>query len=472
MGTNSKIKSRISAAVVATILTTLVTQNVRAAADPTVHLNPDSLRKMMIDGNPSLISQLNLVQQAKDQVRISRNQLLPSINLGALLATAAGPTFALSSISMLLPFLVPANWFNYKMNRKVFDAETISYKILELNTYASIYTLYETVVADQALRVVLEQQYEDLKQVQDLIEKQNTFIGNVKPQDLDNAKAKTNLALVSVSKTDELLVQEFASLRYALGLSLNQNLVVDVTPVPASAFENSALQSVIDESVKIAPEGLQLKTMIDADRSAKWGAAFGWINSAAISASSQYSGGTPQPLSFDRLAATGSFSLGFATFPQVRLAQDKVDAIRIALDQLTKMQTLTLESTMDAIAETRTQLQLAIAAEAELIDVYKIQQSQFSLGTTDLESLLYTRDQVTIASTTRVNTQASLDALRITLNRAMLENEFAGIQGCLAPPPAPHKFGDGFKKFGEGVADVFSGKHAAKTLDEICHNGG
>src|SRR4051812_45402677 len=53
-----------------------------------LRLNPETLRKQLLENNLSIIQALNQVHDAKDQVSVARGNLLPSLNLGALLNPA------------------------------------------------------------------------------------------------------------------------------------------------------------------------------------------------------------------------------------------------------------------------------------------------------------------------------------------------------------------------------------------------
>src|SRR4051812_30110387 len=85
--------------------------NVQPPKAKAVAINPKTLRSLIVHNNFGEMTQLNLIHQAKDTVDQARGRLLPSLNLGAIISgITAGPAFALTSISFLLPFLLPSNW--------------------------------------------------------------------------------------------------------------------------------------------------------------------------------------------------------------------------------------------------------------------------------------------------------------------------------------------------------------------------
>jgi len=78
---------------------------------------------------------------------------------------ASSPTFLLKEISVLLPFLVPANWFDMYAAQDQFEAEEISYKILELNTYSQALAIYYTLQADNQILAIDQQEADDFNKI-------------------------------------------------------------------------------------------------------------------------------------------------------------------------------------------------------------------------------------------------------------------------------------------------------------------
>jgi outer membrane protein TolC len=137
------------------------------AAAKTVRVNPQSLQTLLLAQNNNLLQELNNVYKAKVNVDLARAQLLPSLNLGL---GVAGGGFSLASAVFLLPFLLPSNWINLRESQHLLNAEVKSYYILQLNEYASAYSLYMTIVGDFALRDVLYSQYKNLLDIQNNVD--------------------------------------------------------------------------------------------------------------------------------------------------------------------------------------------------------------------------------------------------------------------------------------------------------------
>ncbi len=83
---------------------------VEESTDPFV-VNPASLKDELFRNGTSVLQAAVMVQKARDQVSLERANLLPSLNLGALLFSSGQPTFFLSTIQVLVPFLLPGHWF-------------------------------------------------------------------------------------------------------------------------------------------------------------------------------------------------------------------------------------------------------------------------------------------------------------------------------------------------------------------------
>lgn len=227
-------------ALIAIIL--LVSLNAPALAAPRrVAVNPATIRSMLVRNNLPVLIQLSKVRQAKESVGVARGNLLPRLNLGAALTSFVNGSFGISSVSFLLPFLIPENWANLRQSQHLLESQKISYKLVQLNQFASAYTVYATIQGDIALRSLLVKEYEGLKQVRDWLENRKRFIGTVPQEDLDNADARTKLAYANISAMDELLLREKAALRQMLALDLNAEFDFQPSAVPVSPLEAKPL---------------------------------------------------------------------------------------------------------------------------------------------------------------------------------------------------------------------------------------
>lgn len=413
-----QIKSKLSVIITSTLL--LAHSSLAATPTATV-VNPDTLKTLILDQNISLLKTMNLVEQAKAKVNIARGNLLPSINVGA--AITAGPSFALSSIYSLVPFLLPSRWLDLKSSQYLLNGQTDAYYIAQLNTYSSAYSVYLTLVRDTDLHDVLQKQYGNYKQIEDLV-RLGVQSGLMQPSALLQAEAQSKLAEYQVSQTNELLAREQASLREMLSLPLGQEILVDKTHLEKSFDEDLDMQTILNRSLAIAPEISQLDNLIKAGKYSKWSQAFSFLSGGSVAASKGSSG------SFDTIQATESVNLGFALVPTLQLSNLNIEQLNLQKKELNLLQAQLVESTMKSLVEANNQFKLASEAEASLTQFYQIELLKFRTGLTDLLHVLTAANSLTISLSNKIKAQNDVDNLRVTLNRLLLTNKFTNIRPC------------------------------------------
>jgi len=410
-------------------------------------VNPDSLRTQLLVNNISVKESLNSLYQAKDQLNISRAKLLPSVNLGVVMS----PTFLLSQVSFLLPFLFPSNWFNMRQSKDVLNATTAAYGLVQLNQYASTYAIYETTVNDFGLRDVLQKQYDALNKIYNVLYQESVLNGNVSQKDLLQAQSQAFMAQIQLDSVDKLIGQEKAALRSLLAISDSTDIQFDLVHVPESVDEavvsGDALQKLVDHALSIAPESTQIDWLISASKDAKWSAAFGWLSGSTLGTSSAGSGATTA--SFNKFIQSNTISLGFSLFPSIHLASDNVAEMILQKEALRLQENQIIEGSINSIAEAKQQVLLSVNAEKNMSQVYEMESQKYALGLTDLLHVLTAETQVTAASQARVQSQTDLDNLRINLHRALLTDQFTKVQGC--------------------QLQSFSRWHSAVSLDQACN---
>lgn len=426
-------------------------QNSDTAAAP-VTINPNTLKKLLLEKNIALMIQLNKVYQAKEQVNLSRSQLLPSINLGTMISS--GPSFALSSISMLLPFLLPSKWFDLTESQYLLSAQATSYYISQLNTFSSAYSVYLTVVGDMELRDVIYKQYSTYRDIEQVIALA-VEAGMMNQSDLLQAQAQTQLAGIQVSQLDDLLQKEKAAFRDMLALPLSQEIVFEKTHMAPSNSESLPAQTILDQASAKAPEILQLNNLISAANTSKWSKAFSFLSGSSLS-STRSSNGALSPV-----AQIGTINLGFGYFPSLNLTDYNIDELKLQKKQLSFDQAQMIEATLGSLTEASKQYSLATLAEQNLNLVYQGELEKFRAGMTDLLHVLNAGNSLTVAMTNKVKAQTNLDTLRVSLNRITLDDVFAKINAC----EIQRKSSGGFKG---RLGRIFNPNKDQISLDEAC----
>ena len=243
----------------------------------TIVLEPATIRDQLFHGNKSVLLAVNRVHKAKDEVNIARARLLPSINLGAILATGSTPGFFLSSVEFLLPFLVPSKWFDYYAVKDLLKAELVALRLMKLNTYASTYSLYYSLLTDSSLYEILNSEANDLSAIETNVE-HSYQLGLATEEDLNRARGQASLAKINLSKVSDLISIDRASMRHALGLSTETQISWTAAEVAKSDWEGRHIKEALEHAVVISPEAEQLHHLQSAAKKYSWSKLFGFLS--------------------------------------------------------------------------------------------------------------------------------------------------------------------------------------------------
>ncbi len=360
----------------------------------TVTINAGSLRNIYLSRNVGIAIALNDVQQAKNQVTQARANLLPSVSLGGVIS--GGPSFMLTTVSFLLPFLMPSNWLDLKESNYLLKSQGMSYYLAQLNGYASAYSLYQTIVGDIQLRAALQQQYENFKGIEDQL-RLPAEMGMIRMEDYLQAQAQAKLAYVQVSQMDELIKREKAAVRQMLALPLAQDIAFEDIDVPMSPVEDADPQTLLDRVNESSPENQQLNYMITAAQYGKWSKAFSFLSGSSLGMNRPSTGGA-----FSDVTQTGSVNLGFGYFPALQLSNLQINQLRLRKQELRFDQAQLLEVSLGSLVEAQKQLDASVSAEDNLRKVYNAEYIRYQAGMTDILHVLDAGNQVTTAILSRV----------------------------------------------------------------------
>ncbi len=426
-------------------------------APASLMLNPEAIQTQLLKNNTSVLLALNAVHQAKDEVNISRGKLLPSLNLGALLSFSGGG-FVQSAIDFLVPFLLPSNWANYYTEKNLFEAEKLSYKVVQLNTYGSALSLYFTLLADVQVQQIFQQQYLDLQEIYEL-QKRKGNLGTVPISDLLQAQAQAQMAGVRASQMSELNKQEIASMRKALALPLQTAISLEFTDSKVSPWEFKSLDTTVNQVNNVSVELAQFYYLIKAAKAQVWSKSFGWINRASVVSTSAGNS------SFNDMQFAGGINLSFAIFPTITLSQDQLRAIELQRRDLYLENTRLIESAFSSLNESKLQLDLAAQAESQMARVYQIKSQEYDQGSETLTNVLVARNQMSEASIARVKANLDVNLQRTLLHRALLTEDFKNIKGCSSSAKMPLEQ----KKQG-AIGRLFNPQPEPKypSMDQIC----
>lgn len=449
---------RVIAAVLLSVFVTTTAawaapKNSAQKSQSSVTINPDTLRRMFLDRNVGIAISLNNVHQAKTRVNIARGNLLPSVNLGG--AISSGPSFALNTVSFLLPFLMPSNWLDLKENTYLLKAQGMSHYIAQLNGFSSAYSIYMTIIGDLELRGILSLQYENLKAIEEQL-RLPAQLGMIREEEYLQAQAQTQMALVQLSQVDELVLQEKAAIRELLGLPLTTEITFQEASVEVSQVENWSPQSLLNQVHENSPESQQMAAMITSAQYNKWSKAFSFMGGHSLGASRMNG-------AMGSLEHSGSVNFGFAYFPNLKLSNLNIEQLKLRKKELQLEQANLIEVTLGSLGEAQKQYNAAALAHANLVKVYDAEVLRYKLGMTDLLHVLEASNGLTNSVTNKIKAQTGLNTLRINLHRLMISEQFAKVEDCVI-----ERRGSGGIK--GKLGRVFNPEKYQVSLDEVCGN--
>lgn len=432
----------------------LFTGSVGFAEEKVIIVNPSSIRQQLFSKNITLLQAMNNVKTSKLNVSMARARLLPSLNLNVLLPELSSPTFILSSVMILFPFLIPSNWIVLRQQKELFESDKASYKAMQLNVLSNALSVYYTFVNDKKVQKVLLEQMETLGIFYANLKKQSEVLGNISAEDLAMASAQWQEAKIRISKLQELLSLEKAGIRSMLGLPLGSELLFEDIDLVSSDYELKTASEIAEHSLEVAPETAQLSFLINAASAGKFAKFFGFINSASMNGNLN---GDNSP--FVGLKSNGSFSFGMDNFVNIQIADNNIAAIKLRVEQLKNETERLAEVVVTQIAEVKSQNVLTDKVLQDRMVVYEGQKKQYAIGLIPLQSLLQTQIQLTESYIANIKSDLDLKMQRLTLTRLVIDGDFAEVKGCTTTTP-------------EGKTSISSIFHKDKgqSLDEFCQN--
>lgn len=394
-------------------------------ADAAFLVNPTSIRKELLSKNISLLQALRNVENSKLNVSLARAKLLPSLNLGVMLPALANPTFLLSSVTFLFPFLVPSNWMVLKQQKELFESDKAAYNALQLNILSNSLSLYFTYLNDQKIQNIYIKLSENLGILYLRLKKQSEILGNVTVEELGLASAQWEEAKVRVSKLEELLLAEKSGMRTLLGMPLVTNLFVESFDLEPSPYELKSAAEIADHSLEVAPEVIQLDFLIKAAKTLKFSKLFGFMSSSSIFGTS-INGSSP----FESLKVGGGFSFGIDNLVNIQIANNNIESIKLRLVQLQLENERLAEVLVGQINEVKLQQILSANALRDRLIVYDAQKREYALGLISLQTLFQTQVQLTDSYILNIKSDLDLKMQRLALMRLVIDGDFSKIKGC------------------------------------------
>lgn len=458
---------------VASLIAAMSTPAVPAFAQGTeteaFRLNPTVLRKRLFRDNLSVITGLNSVYQAKEQVNLARANLLPSVSLnGGVSGLAAGgaPSFGFANISFLLPFLLPSNWFALDAFEHQLAATGYAFNLVVLNQYASAYSVFNIIIGDMELLRVYERQYQNLKLVRDTVAAL-VQAGLASQTDLAKANGEASNAAAQVAKAKEVIARERATISRLLGIYSSKKIQFEeVHPAPLAGEDGDHLR-ILKAVYPKTPEALQIRSLQAAAESATWTRVFGFLGGATLNMETGGNGYSQAFAGVTEFGAAGSANVGFTLIPSIRLGSLNQDLMAIREREIRVEMSSVLEATIGSLAFAKAQLKAATDSEASFKKAFEGELALYQAGQSVLQNVLIMANRIADSALMKTLAQINVDNLRVTLSRTMITGQFEQIPKCRMT---------GRESAGGGpfgwIEDLFSGESSRISVDQLCGRRG
>lgn len=390
-------------------------------------VSPTSIKRQLFAANSSVLLGINKAHQAKEQINLSRARLYPSLNLGQMLFSNSMSTFSATAVEILFPFLVPAKWSEYDQSKENLITQLEALKIIRMNTYASVYSMYINILSDLDLVRVFEQEVQDLSEIERLVT--NLYNSGLSSKiELDRIQGQKKLTLVNLSKIKENLIQMKSAMKHMLGLPTTTDIIFTPFNVKASGWESKNYLAVAKAAEVISSEMKQIKSLMKAAELDTWSSQLAFIGGSSIKTPSGIANN--QSAAFDDVLLGINFNIGYSQVPLIALSKERQKEISIRLSEL-KLEIMDQsETSLLQVLEAKERLGLATDAKNSFKSVYERDYFRYQMGLIDLFTVLESRNKYrdTIIENLRTKTQLGLN--RVVLHRLVLTENFSGLDKC------------------------------------------
>ncbi len=397
-------------------------------------VDPLIVKKLVTERNVSVLLGDNSLRASKKSVEQARFKLFPSVNVGAFTMALGSPTFLLSSVDILLPFLLPSNWFELARSKAQYEADKLAFQLVEMNEVASGLSLFYTLQNDNERRRILESNLQDSIFVEK-VAIQAYQLGIISEEDLSLARSQTSFSQLQIANFDGYHEQTQAAFKKALGYP--QEVALQLSADKVVAPSDLETLSVVQVMGIVSPRLLelqQIQALLGAAKNEKWNRFFGFLGSSSIgTAASSPTAANPSPqlnTNFDQLLGRASMNFGLDRISLVQLSNLKSKEIALRAVGILQETERLVDVVLVQLNSAKRRLEEASRSANELRQVFVSQLHRFGQGTASIQALIQTRDQISNAETLQMGAQLDLNLLRITLHRLARSGDFADVSGC------------------------------------------
>ncbi len=404
----------------------LPTEETRPDLSP-VHLNPESVKDFVTTRSDSILFGLNSLHQSKLNYSLARAELFPSLNIGGVVGALSNPSFLIPGVDVLLPFLIPSNWFKAASAKRQWQSDQIAFRSLRKDVLASSLSLYRSILRDQDLHHVLSRDLEDLRLLEEAVRNRHHF-GLATDQDLKAAETQRILAELRTLETRQFLRTQFLELKKSLALDPRREIILEDFNMDAPLSENDTYENLVNKAWEKSGSRKQLEFLRRAATNNRWSSVFAFFGGTSLSSNTLGSDKYPR-FGAESLYTGGHFNLSYAQIPAVRLANTQLEHIDLMIDELHEELSTTVAKFVQNLEDIKTRRNLSRRAETLVKENFEILLQRYRLGIgTSFQDVLNARLGMQQATVKRLESERELDLARISLSRMLSEGFFESLR--------------------------------------------
>lgn len=191
----------------------------------------DQVSKQVKSANYVVLKDAQRVYQAKETINFSKRNLLPKLNFWNILKLPFDWSAAIEIVQDIAPFLVPANWFRVNESRYLYLAQKEQYRAVWANEIMTAKLLYYNALKDISFRDALEEQYNQIDNLIQIVEPRVVF-GGTALQTLNFLKIRKLEVEDDLRIMDNVIHEEVRAISFLVGVDQDTNVQLSPIQLP------------------------------------------------------------------------------------------------------------------------------------------------------------------------------------------------------------------------------------------------
>lgn len=286
-------------------------------------LTLEALTENVSNNNYLVQEQAERVYQSKQSIKHARASLLPKLNVWTLLKIPAAfvDPFALGDVVQdLMPFLIPANWFQVRQANAMAKVQVTQYLAMWSNELATARLLFFGAYREKELRSLLIESLEDYKRVLTIARARRSF-GRDGGFALNLIQERILAVEDDLRSMDILVESNIRDLQFVAGIDQSElvNIVDPILPNPLEATPLE-IEKLRIKALSDSPELKQYSYLAQALKTIRGSMRFSVLGASTYSAAAGNG-------AFDSIPVTDG--LGFGQASAINISKSELDILMI-----------------------------------------------------------------------------------------------------------------------------------------------